>query len=346
MMNDKVLGVGLVGLGFASNPHEMGYTDLPDLCRIAAMCDVKEDLARDRAQVCGATAYTNYQELLNDPKVDVVDITTQHESHYEIAKAAIEKGKHVFVEKPICVRSQQGKELVQLAQQAGVRLGVAENTPFVKAYIEVEKLLEQGILGDIWFVRTMIAGESLMDLADPQHWLGTLPYGGVILDSSVHSFYLYKWLFGGALDTLGFASRFSNTKPAEENGLVLGHLANGAEYELFTTVVGGIPWMERVEIYGSKGGMIIDQLANPVLKYYLGSSDMDGTVVGGVEFDPLAWKFNSMVAEVKDYVQALVEGRPSRVEPMDAVFCVECVEAVERSVKVKRAVKIVDKDAT
>ncbi len=334
----KKLGVGLVGLGFASNPHEAGFSEKADACQIVAMCDIKEDVAKDRANVFNAKAYTRYQDLLDDPAVDVVDVTTHHEPHYEIAKAALERGKHVFVEKPICVQSALGLELVELAKKKGVTLGVAENTPFIPAYLAAEKILKAETLGNIWFVRTMIAGESLYDLANPEHWLGTLPYGGVILDSSVHSFYLYKWLFGGAKYTLGFASRFSNTKPAEENGLIIGKLANGAEYELFTTVVGAIPWMERVEIYGSKGAIIIDQLANPVMKMYMGSADMDGTVVEGVEYDPLGWKYNSLMAETRDFIQAVVDHRPPRVDPMDAVFCVQCVEASMKSIKTKQTV--------
>jgi len=339
-MSKELLGIGMVGLGFASNPHEAGFAEMADLCKIVAMCDVKEDLAKDRSQIYNAKPYTRYQDLIKDPAVDVVDVTTQHESHYEIAKTALEAGKHVFVEKPICVKSQQGLELVELAKKKGLVLGVAENTPFVPAYQEAEKLLKQGTLGDIWFVRTMIAGESLYDLADPNHWLGTLPYGGVILDSSVHSFYLYKWFFGGAKDTQGFASRFSNTKPAEENGLIIGHTVKGAEYELFTTVVGAIPWMERVEIYGSKGAIIIDQLANPVMKVYMGSADMDGTAMLGVEFDPLGWKYNSLILEAKDFISAIHENRPPRVDPMDAVFCVQCVEAALKSIQTKKQVPV------
>jgi len=336
----KKLGIGLVGLGFASNPHEAGFSEMPDACQIVAVCDVKEDRAGDRAQILNAKPYIRYMDLLNDPAVDLVDITTQHESHFEIAKAALERGKHVFVEKPICVRSEMGLALVELAKKQGVALGVAENTPFVPAYLAAEKILKSETLGNIWFVRTMIAGESFMDLADPNHWLGTLPYGGVILDSSVHSFYLYKWLFGGATDAFGFGSRFTNTKPAEENGLIIGHLANGGEYELFTTVVGAIPWMERVEIYGSKGAIIIDQLSNPVMKIYMGSTDIDGTVVEGVEFDPLGWKYRSMVEETKDFVSSIVDKRLSKVNPMDAVFCVRCVEAAEKSIHTQQRVKL------
>jgi len=336
----KKLGVGFVGLGMPSYGHEKGFSELPDACQIVAMCDLKEDVVMRRAKKANAKPYLRYLDLLDDPAVDVVDVTTQHESHFEIAKAAIERGKQVFVEKPICVNSELGFELVRLAKQHGVTLSVSENTPFVPAYIAAEKILKEQTLGEIYFVRTMIAGESFGDLANPTHWLGTLPYGGVILDASNHSWYLYKWLFGGVRDALGFASRFTYTKPAEENALIIGNMANGGEYELFTTVVGAIPWMERAEIYGSKGAIIIDMLANPVMKIYMGSMDIKGEVVEGVEYDNPGWKYRSMIDEAKDFINALVDKRPPKVDPMDAVFCVQCVEAAEKSIKTQQRIKL------
>jgi predicted dehydrogenase len=267
----------------------------------------------------------------------MVDITVPHVMHYEIAKAALQKGKHVLVEKPITVKSEQGQELINLAKQKGVKFSVAENTRFVTAYLKAEEILKQGILGDIWSVRTLIAGSEVYRIKDPTLWHGKAPYGGVILDSSVHNFYLFKWLFGGVRDVLGFASRLIPEGEVEDNGLILGHLANGAEFQLNTTCTFEIPWTERVEIYGSQGGMIIDQLTDPVIKYYLGSNDIDGTVVEGVPFDPMAWKFNSMIAEVGDFVHAVIEDRPPRIDPADALYALKAAEAVARSIETRQA---------
>jgi predicted dehydrogenase len=243
----------------------------------------------------------------------------------------------VLVEKPITVKSEQGQELINLAKQKGVKFSVAENTRFVTAYLKAEEILKQGILGDIWSVRTLIAGSEVYRIKDPTLWHGKAPYGGVILDSSVHNFYLFKWLFGGVRDVLGFASRLIPEGEVEDNGLILGHLANGAEFQLNTTCTFEIPWTERVEIYGSQGGMIIDQLTDPVIKYYLGSNDIDGTVVEGVPFDPMAWKFNSMIAEVGDFVHAVIEDRPPRIDPADALYALKAAEAVARSIETRQA---------
>ena len=332
--------VGMIGLGAISFAHEAGYSEMGDQCQIVAMCDINEEEVNNRIGMYeGAKGYLRYQELLDNPDVDMVDIIVPHVLHYEIAKAALLKGKHVLVEKPITVKSEQGQELIDLAKKAGLKFSVAENTHFVTAYLKAEEILKQGLLGDIWTVRTLIGGSEVYRIKDPNLWHGKAPYGGVIIDSSVHNFYLFKWLFGGVKDVLGFASKLVPEGEVEDNGLIIGHLANGAEFQLNTSCTYEIPWMERVEIYGSKGGMIIDQLANPVVKYYLGSGDIDGTVVEDVPFDPLGWKFMSMVAEIKDFVTAVREDRPPRIDPADALYALKAAEAVERSIAQKQMVK-------
>ena len=339
-MAERTLGVGIIGLGGIAFAHEAGYFEMGEVCRIVAMCDIREEEAVSRAAMYDAKAYTRYQDLLVDPAVDMVDIIVPHEKHYEIAVAALEAGKHVLVEKPITASVDEGVRLLEKARLAKTKFSVAENTRFVTAYLKAEEILESGILGDIWTVRTLIAGSEVHRIKDPNLWHGKAPYGGVILDSAVHNFYLFKWLFGGVRDVLGFASKILPEGEVEDNGLILGHLENGAKYQLNVSCTMEIPWTERVEIYGSRGGMIVDQLANPVVKYYLGSNDIDGTVVDDVPFDPLGWKFASMVEEIKDFVMAVIEDRPPLVDPADALYALKAVEAVAQSIEHKQSINL------
>jgi UDP-N-acetyl-2-amino-2-deoxyglucuronate dehydrogenase len=340
-MSKMKIRVGLIGLGSISYAHEAGYSEMSNECEIVALCDINEEEVNNRIGMYpDAKGYASYKDLLEDPHVDMVDIIVPHVLHHEIAKYALEKRKHVLVEKPITVRSDQGRELIDLAKSKGVKFSVAENTAFVTAYLKAEEILKQGILGNIWSVRTLIAGSEVYRIMDPALWHGKSPYGGVILDSSVHNFYLFKWLFGGVRDVIGFASKLVPEGEVEDNGLILGHLANGAEFQLNTSCTYEIPWTERVEIYGSKGGLIIDQLANPVCKYYLGSGDIDGTVIEDVPFDPMAWKFNSMIAEIKDFVLAITNNRPPRVNPEDALYALKAAEAVAQSIEIRKQVTL------
>jgi predicted dehydrogenase len=340
MMQSK-LRVGLIGLGSISFVHEAGFSEMGEVCQIAAMCDIHDEEVNNRTSMYeGCRGFTDYIALLDDPSIDMVDITTPHELHYPIAKAALERGKHVLVEKPITVQSEQGAELIELAKAKGLKFSVAENTRFVAAYRKAEEILQQGTLGDIWSVRTLIAGSEVYRIKDPSLWHGKAPYGGVILDSAVHNFYLFKWLFGGVREVRGFAYKIVPEGEMEDNGLILGHLANGVEFQLNTSCTFEIPWTERVEIYGSKGGLLIDQNVNPVAKYYLGSNDIDGTVVEGVPYDPLGWKWTSMVGEIKDFVAAVLNDRTPTIDPADALYALRAVEAVYQSLEGKEPVAV------
>ena len=101
--------VGMIGLGSISNVHEAGYAEAGEVCQVVALCDINEEEIQNRIGMHeGARGYTRYQDLLEAPDVDMVDITVPHDLHYPIAKLALEKGKHVLVEKPITVKSEQG----------------------------------------------------------------------------------------------------------------------------------------------------------------------------------------------------------------------------------------------
>ena len=331
--------VGIIGLGAISFAHEAGYNDNGQSSEIVAFCDInQEELSNRIPMYPDAHFYNRYQDLLADTQIDMVDIIVPHQYHFEIAKAALEANKHVFVEKPITVEYSQGMELISLARNKKMKFGVAENTPFVTAYIKAEEILKQDLLGKIESIRSLIAGSEVGRIKDPNLWHGKKPYGGVILDSAVHSIYLYKWLFGGIQDVRGFAFKRVPEGEVEDNGLVLGHLHNGADFQMNVSCTFEIPWTERLEIYGSKGGMIIDQLSNPVVKYYLGSGDIDGTEVEDVPFDPLAWKYNSILAEVRDFVASIIEDRPSRVDPDDALYALKIVNAITSSIQSNQSI--------
>ncbi len=333
--------VGIIGLGGISFAHEAGYSELGEVCEITALCDIHQDEVNNRIGMYPeAHGYTRYQDLLADQRVDMVDIITPHPLHHPISMAAFDAGKHVLVEKPIAVEAKQGEEMIATAKKKGLKFSVAENTRFVTAYLKAEELLKQDLLGEIWSVRSLIAGSEVGRIKDPNLWHGKGRYGGVILDSAVHNFYLYKWLFGGVRDLFGFASKLVPEGESEDNGLIIGHLKKGAEFQLNVSCTFEIPWTERLEIYGSKGGMIIDQLADPVVRYYFGSGDIDGTVVPDVPFDPMAWKFNSMVAEIRDFVTAVKDDHPPLVDPQDTLYAVRAVEAVDKSIQTGQPVRL------
>jgi predicted dehydrogenase len=339
-MSENRVRVGMIGMGGIAYMHEAGYTDPGDFSKIEAVCDVDEALARDRAIPYAAKVYTDYHALIADPDVDLIDITVPHHLHYPIALAALKQRKHVLVEKPMAMKAEQALHLINMARTMGVKFTVAENTHFVEAYREAERMLQSNALGTIRFVRTCIAGSETVRIKSSASWVGSPENSGVLLDSGVHSFYLLRWLFGGVRDIQAFASKIIPESLVDDHTIAFGYLANGAVFECVLSCVVEAPWTERLEIHGSKGSLIIDQLANPPVIHFQGIDDVEGTPVESIPYEPLAWKYLSVVAEVQDFVRAIIEDRPPLIDPMYGYHAVQVVEAAYRSIAARNQVAI------
>jgi predicted dehydrogenase len=341
-MSANKVRVGMIGMGGIAYMHEAGYTDPGDFSEIVAVCDVDEELARARAIPYQARVYTDYHELVADPGVDLVDITVPHHLHYPLALAALEQGKHVLVEKPMAMNAQQALHLIDTARARGVKFTVAENTRFVEAYREAERILNASTLGDLRFVRTYIAGSEATRIKSKSSWVGQPENSGVLLDSGVHSFYLMRWLFGGVRDVQAFASKIMPESQVDDNTISFGHLVDGTVFESVQSCIVEAPWTERLEIHGSKGSLIVDQLSDPPVTHFQGIDDLEGTPVDSVPYEPLAWKFFSIVAEVQDFVQAILEDRPPLIDPLYGYHALQVVDAAYQSIATGKPVSIAE----
>src|ERR1700759_1853371 len=123
----KALNIGLVGSGFMGQAHTdayrrggMLYRNLPCLPVLYAIADQNESLAEGARRKLGFTkAYGDWQRLIADPDVHVVDITTPNHLHVDVALAAIGAGKHVYCEKPMAVKVEDAQRMASAAKKAG-----------------------------------------------------------------------------------------------------------------------------------------------------------------------------------------------------------------------------------
>jgi predicted dehydrogenase len=316
-VRDRV-GFGLIGLGQIHRAHSLGYEQAQEWATVVAVCDQSEPAVRERAAAFGCPGYRDVRELLDDPRVEAVDITLPHNLHYDVARAALERGKHVLVEKPMAGTSVECLELIALASARNLTFTVAENTRFVRAYLEVEKLLRAGVLGKPRLIRTLISGSEVSRLSDSRLWKGRRDgtLGGAIFDAGPHSFFLLEWLFGEVRTVQAFASKLVPKSEVEDNALVAGRLDGGALFSTEYTFTAEIPWNERLEVYGSTGSVIVDQLCDPPAVHFRGAGDYTPVPLPGVPFEPQRWKYLSVAEEIKDFAQAVWAGRPPSIDPM------------------------------
>jgi predicted dehydrogenase len=334
-MSINKLRVAILGAGLIAPIHAAGFQEVPDLVQVKAVCDTNRENAENVAALFDARSVSDYHELLADPEIDLVEILLPHHLHYQVAMETIAAKKHLLLEKPIALTFQQSMEIYEAAKRGGIHFGVAENTRFIRAYVEMEKIIRSGKLGEITLVRTFLPANERVRLSSEDFWgKKRLEGGGALIDSGAHTFYLLKWLFGEVKQLVAFTSQIYNVNSeVEDNADVRGKLACGADFLSSFTFTAEIPHSERLEVYGTTGSLIVDQLMNPPVKFYNEPVDFDGTPVEGPEYDPMGWHYFSIVEEVKDFVRTLAENRPPTVNPLDCCYAIKVIERAYESVQ-------------
>jgi predicted dehydrogenase len=146
MIRVGVIGYGYWGPNIVRNLHGLDYT------RAEIVCDKSPAaLARVRKAYPGIRTVSDPAEILRSPDIDAVAVVTPVWTHYELAKQALENGKHVFIEKPFTSNSAQGEELIELAARKKLTIMVDHTFLFTGAVRKIRELTESGSLGDLYY---------------------------------------------------------------------------------------------------------------------------------------------------------------------------------------------------
>lgn len=147
--------IGLIGLGRAGySMHTGELASRKDKFTFVAGCDIIPERAVAFAEEFGAKAYTDFNDLIADPEVELVDIATRSVDHLAHAKAALLAGKDVFLEKPFALNTAEASELIKLGSQpAGPHLYIRHNRRFEYGFEMVMEIINSGILGDVYQIK-------------------------------------------------------------------------------------------------------------------------------------------------------------------------------------------------
>jgi predicted dehydrogenase len=147
----------IVGCGRISDLHELGYRERSD-ARIAAVCDSNRGRAKAKAKAWGvARVYTKYQQVLDDPDIDLVELLTPHHLHCEMTVSACRAGKHVSVQKPMALSIAEADQMIAVAAENGVQLRVYENFIFYAPAVKARQLIRAGEIGEPRMIRAHVS---------------------------------------------------------------------------------------------------------------------------------------------------------------------------------------------
>lgn len=197
------IGVGIVGCGRISDLHALGYMDLED-ARVVAVCDNKVKYANQKAGQWGVgRVYQDYQDLLADSHIQLVELLTPHHLHAEMTIAACNAGKHVSVQKPMALNVLESNRMILAADKAGVLLRIYENFVFYPPFVRAKKMIEAGEIGDPQMIRVHYnSGNQLNGWKVPiRAWLWRFNQkqsggGPILFDHGYHLFSITRYLMG------------------------------------------------------------------------------------------------------------------------------------------------------
>jgi predicted dehydrogenase len=192
-MSDKIKW-GILGLGKIAHTFAQDLVNIPE-AHLQAVGSRSLEKAKEFATTYSATTYySSYQELVEDPDIDIIYIATPHALHYENTMMCLYHGKSVLCEKPMAMNAQQAQEMINLAIKKNLFLMQGVWTRFIPATIKVLELLYEKQIGAISYVRAdfgfRVNAPPESRLLDPQ--LG----GGALLDIGIYPLYLSLLLLG------------------------------------------------------------------------------------------------------------------------------------------------------
>lgn len=250
--------IGVIGVGYWGRKIVDEYGGIPGV-KVRGVADIDEKNLEYCKERYGIEILTpDYHELLEEESIIAVNVCVPNSLHYQVCRDALNAGKHVLVEKPMTLRSDEGKELVEIARKKNLTLSVGHIYRFNNALAEVRRLIRERFFGRLF----------LMNL----YWVNLeppYPDRDVIVDLAPHYFDIINFLTDIWPARISCTARPFRRKQLEETAYIISELPTG---ELATAI---LSWLaprktRQIEIVGERRCCVIDAVAQEVTVYESG----------------------------------------------------------------------------
>lgn len=297
---NQMLNVAVIGVGSMGRNHARVFATMPNV-NLVAVADVDPTALYKVARTYRARPYTDYRAMLDQEAMDLVSLVVPTALHHPMAKEVIERGIHVFIEKPFTLCVAEGKELIAAASEKGIKLAVGHIERFNPAVAEMKRHLEHGQLGRVYQIHARRVGPFPPRVDDV----------GVILDLATHELDIMEYITNSPVSSL-YAETERKIHGSHED-LLLGVL----KFENGTVGVLDINWLTPTKIrelalLGERGMFLVNYLTQDF--YFYENAFTNGQ-----------WEGLSAIMGVSEGRRVKYEVKrrePLRVELEDFVNCV------------------------
>jgi len=340
-MVNKKLGFGIVGTGVISSFHIKALQQM-DGVEVVSVCDVDENKAKKTAKEFNVSWATDYDAMLKNPAIDVVNVTVPSGLHADLGVKAAEAGKNVIVEKPIDITLQKADALIEACKKANVTFAVISQLRFYDSVLKVYDIVKSGRLGQIIQGDAYIKWYRSEEYYRSGGWRGTkkLDGGGAFMNQGVHFVDLLLSVMGPVKSVTAKVKTAARDIEVEDLGMAMLEFESGAYgvIQASTAVYPGFP--ARLEILGTKGSVIFEGEDIKFIgiegeeAYSKNESKKDGAS------DPLDIEVIPYVREFTDVIDAIREKREPKVSGQEARKALELILAIYKSSGLNQTIQL------
>ena len=220
MISKPTLSVGLIGSGFMGKAHVFGFAtaqkvfNIPAKVNLHTLADIDQQIAKSAADEFGFKISTdNWRDLVNNPEIDIIDITAPNALHKEMALEAIYAGKHVYCEKPLAPLFSDALEMTNAAEKMGVKTQVGFNYLCNPMITLAKEMIADGELGEIRSYRGIHAEDYMSNANDPFTFRHDPAGGGALADLGSHALATAEFLLGEIKEVMGDCINLISERP-------------------------------------------------------------------------------------------------------------------------------------
>jgi UDP-N-acetyl-2-amino-2-deoxyglucuronate dehydrogenase len=327
-------GLGIIGCGSIADFHLEAIRE-NTRARLVGVSSRSEHRARAIGEREGCLWTTDYHELLQNPEIDLVCVTTSSGTHGKIGLDVLHAGKHLLVEKPIALTSIEAERMIRLAEAKGLTLSVVSQRRFEQQHQAVKRVIEQGGIGKLLLVEVACAYYRSQAYYDTSDWRGTLAEdGGALMNQGIHSIDLMLWMVAQPVRTVyGKVATNTHRMEAEDMGLALLTFEKGTFGKIMssTSILPG--FSPSLNFYGEKGTIKIEaqQITHWTVPGITQPDIGEESSSGGGVSDPrnISTLYHNL--QISELLDALEAGRQPAVTGEDGQKTVRLIEAIYES---------------
>jgi UDP-N-acetyl-2-amino-2-deoxyglucuronate dehydrogenase len=352
----KICYLGILGGGNISDTHARAAAGVAAV-RVSAVYGQNVERSAQLADRAGAVAYADLDRFLDHKPMDFVAIGSPSGFHAEQAMAAISRGLHVIVEKPLDISTARIDTLIAAADRAGVRIGVFFQDRLKPDVLRMKEMVDSGHLGTPILASGRIKWHRPDEYFAGSRWRGTwaLDGGGALMNQGIHTIDVLSWMFGRVARVSAFAATRVHPIEVEDTLTATLEFENGAlgGVEASTCAYPGYP--RRVELTGRDGTLILegDSLIATDLR---DGSQRPTPPPTREESDRASARLRQQSAQsatvgdaaphqrmIEDFVNAIATNGTPACDAREGRRSVEIVEAIYRSARERRWVEVAER---